>query len=108
MTLVAASVMTMAARPLAVSSNPRSSVMTAPRRRASDTSVGPVRDTTAIRSLPQGNDNARALARFGGQLEVVRQPLGASQAEPQTVACGVAILQCQRGIDDASALVFEG
>ncbi len=111
---VASSVATSAARPVDVSleaAAPRRSA-TAARRASADLArvvgrVTALRDPDQDAPFPARDRDPRAFAGLRLDVELVRQPLRAAQAEAQPAAGGVAVLQRQLDVRDARALVLE-
>src|SRR4051812_8113069 len=62
---------------------------------------------TRLASAPAGNRNPRSFTRPGVDGELIRQAPRAAQAETESSAGGVAVLQGEIEIDDAGALVRE-
>src|SRR5690242_1098793 len=60
------------------------------------------------RSVPSGDHDSGSFSDLRVDGEVVRQSTGAAQAETETVARGVTVLQGERDVSDAWSTVFEG
>src|SRR6185369_10556646 len=110
--LVAASVVTMAAPPQALSSSPARSQRAAMARRASPTWLSSTTGTrvvwpsTMATLLPPRDGHACALPGRGFDLELAHQPLGPAQPEAETGARGVAVLEGELEVGDPGALVL--
>src|SRR5258708_5609527 len=104
--LVASSVATIDTRPAAWSSKPSVLATAAAWRRTSPTSLDWDRGISTL--LPTGDRHGRAFARRRADREIVAQPLGAAQPEPETAAGRIALFHRLLDIGDPGALVGEG